>query len=194
MEIYTIVSGKLKNNTYVVKNNNKAIIIDANASANEIKKYTDGCEVQGVLITHGHFDHIESLQDIISTFGCKCYLHPKAIDKLFDPGLNESANFADANIICNIDRENLVEVQDEEIVNLIDKSIEIVYLPGHTDCGVGYIIDQTIFSGDTMFATCYGRTDLQEGDFKKLLKSLKKLMERHGYTLYSGHGDKGKIK
>ena len=75
MELKKIISGKLDNNTYILKNEaNECLIIDAAASLEEVKQEVAGSKVVGVLLTHGHYDHFVNLDDIINEYNVKCYL------------------------------------------------------------------------------------------------------------------------
>ena len=94
MQIEKIISGKLDNNTYVVKNNkNECIIIDASANVEDIKDLVEDCSVKGVLLTHGHYDHFVNLDNIINAFDTKCYLSEFELEKLYSPKLNYSIVF-----------------------------------------------------------------------------------------------------
>ncbi len=191
MKIHTIVSGELDNNTYIITNNGAAVLIDANASPQYINQYLNGEKVVATLITHGHFDHIEHLEDIVKEYKCECFMSKNALPKLIDPKLNESFSFGSKPLSVNVD--NVKVVQEGDKLDLIGLTFEVLDLPGHTDCGVGYIMDDIIFTGDTMFARGYGRTDLTTGDYSSLIKSLKKLLRYKGYKVLSGHGEEGKI-
>ena len=61
--------------------------------------------------------------------------------------------------------------------------------PGHTAGGVSYLVENNLFTGDTLFRGCVGRTDLPTGDFNMLVQSVKKLYSLKGdYYVYCGHG------
>lgn len=192
MEIKTIVSGELNNNTYVVLNNQKAIIVDASAEVSLIDDVLDGREVEGVLLSHAHFDHIENLKEILKKYNCKCFLSSSAVPKLSDAHLN--ASYLSSPFTVDIPEDSLCIVKDEDNLTLADLEIKVIELKGHTDCGLGFVIEDVVFSGDTMFSDGYGRTDLPTSDFTSLVASLKKLMKNYkGYKLLSGHGPEGII-
>lgn len=192
MQIKTIVSGNLYNNTYIVIKNNKAILIDASPDLSTIKKYLGALELQAVLITHGHFDHIYNLKQILEYYNCKCYLKKQAFDKLKDVKLNCSCYAIP--FICDISQEQCVFVEDGDIIDLIDCKIKVVATPGHTDCGLCYVIDNNIFVGDTLFFDGYGRVDLPTSNANDMKKSLTKLKTIYkNYRFYSGHGQNGII-
>ncbi len=194
MQIKTILWGALENNTYVVISDDKAIIIDAACPAEEIEKYTQGKQVVGVLITHGHFDHIQYLDDIVNKFGVKCYMHKLAYEKLSDGELNASLFALLRSVTVKIDEQNCVFVKEGDKLNLIKEEITVVETPGHTSCGVCYVADQIMFSGDTIFKNCIGRTDVPTSDYIQMQNSIKKLLTLYkNHTIYAGHGPKGAI-
>ena len=192
MHIQTIVCGQLQNNTYIVSDNDKVVIIDAACPAKLIQDKIGNKKVVGVLLTHAHFDHITFLDEIVDNFGCKCYMHPLAFDKLKDTTLNVSHRFCD--IVSNLTDEQVVFVNDTQELELLDSLIKVEYTAGHTDCGVCYILDQVVFSGDTLFCDGVGRYDLPTSSYKQLCKSLDKLISKYkNYTIYPGHGQIGTI-
>ncbi len=189
MEVQTIVSGRLDNNTYIVSSSGKAIIIDAAATVAEIKKVLGNNEVVGVFLTHGHFDHIANLDDIINTFNVKCYLNNNAIDKLYDPHTNcsEMFNFEQ---ISKLPKDSFILVHDAEVFDVLPKTIFVaLHTPGHTDCGMTYVIDKCMFTGDLIFKHDIGRSDLPTSSRLDLRQSLTKMYSRKkNYTIYPGHG------
>lgn len=193
MQVKTIVSGELDNNTYVVINNDEAVIVDSSASIQELEKVLNGARVQGVLLTHAHFDHIANLPEILKHFNTKCYLSKNAPKKFGDVEAN--ASFLSKPFTISVDEGSLVYVKGGDKINLAGLTFDVLDLPGHTDCGLGFVVEDVLFSGDTMFNGGYGRTDLKTSSYKDLLASLKILFKNYkGYRLLSGHGSEGIIK
>ena len=192
MTIQTILSGQLGNNTYIISNQDQVIIVDAAAPVELIKQYTQSKKVQAVLLTHGHFDHITYLGDILREFGCKCYMHKNTYAKLTDTYLNVSNMFVD--VIQDISKDQVKFIEDQEILDIIGLNIQVVYTPGHTDCCVCYVINNKIFSGDTVFCDGVGRTDLPTSSGTDLKKSINKLFSQYkNCVIYPGHGETGVI-
>ena len=65
-----------------------------------------------------------------------------------------------------------VSVNDEETLELLPFTIKVLLTPGHTQGSVGYLIGENLFSGDTLFAGSYGRTDFPTGDDRDLVCSI----------------------
>ena len=187
MQIKTIVTGELDNNVYIVSHKNKAVIIDAAANSNLIKEHLGDNQVVGILLTHGHFDHIPYVDELTTVFKTKCYMHKSAYQKLKDPYLNCSAYFNSC--VCDIEQKDCVFVEDGNNIDLLDIDIKVVHTPGHTDCGLCFVIDNNVFTGDTLFYKSHGRVDLPTSSMQSMKDSLKKLASNYkNYHFYPGHG------
>ena len=192
MEINKIVSGVLHNNTYVITSGNDAFIIDANASVDMIKPYVAGKRVKGILITHAHFDHIFSIESLLEEFGCKCFVHREGVAKFTNTDLNCSYFFVKQTF--DVKKEQIEIIGEDDEIDFDGKKIKVIELPGHTNCGLGFVVDKSIFCGDTIFSDGYGRTDLATSSANDLRNSIKKINNNYiNYTLYSGHGNESLV-
>ena len=192
MEIDKIVSGVLHNNTYIITNGADTYIVDANATVDMLKPYLVGKTVKGILITHGHFDHVFSLESLLEEFDCKCYIHKNGVEKFGSVDLNCSYFFDRQTF--DIPSDKIVTVKEGDTINFGDDKITVIELPGHTNCGLGFVVDSKIFCGDTIFSDGYGRTDLATSSKQEIVSSINKLKTKYNdYTLYSGHGIESKL-
>lgn len=174
--------GELSNNVYIVNSGNNCLIIDCPFDNGQLLSYINnkGYNVQGILLTHGHFDHCGGVATILEYFDVPVYCH-KADWQL--------CNDADNNrwgVKCHscVPTNELVEGD----MSIGDFDISVIVTPGHTAGGVCMIIQDVLFSGDTLFAGSIGRTDLG-GDYDILMSSLAKIATISGnHTLCSGHG------
>lgn len=185
MERLTIQVGGFEANCSILSENGKAWIVDPGQEADRIidllaKK---GLEPAGVLLTHGHFDHIGAIPGLLEKFPeLPIYIHEKDAPMLGHP-LNqlppEYPSFAKPRNLTTLDKlEDL-------------KGLEIVETPGHTPGGVCYYFpkDKLLLSGDTLFAGSVGRTDFPGGEMATLMDSLQKLAALPDDTLViPGHG------
>jgi len=73
-------------------------------------------------------------------------------------------------------------------ISLAGINFSVLHTPGHTLGGACYQVDDVLFTGDTLFAHGYGRTDLYGGDFRQLMQSLRRLL-RMRIHIYPGHGE-----
>ncbi len=195
MKIITIPpQGVFAVNSYlVISEAGNAALIDAPQGAErllaEVNK--NGAVLKKILLTHGHCDHIESLAEIAEETGAEVYVHTLDAPKLTDSYTNLSDYF-DNYLHGAAGYDKALTVNDGDIITLDELSFKVMHTPGHTGGSVCYIIGDVIFSGDTLFKSSVGRTDMPDGDTAKLLESLKRLAEFKGehedYRLLSGHG------
>lgn len=188
MEIKTIKTAwsptDLKHNTYVVIEGDKCIIIDAGAPLEEVKNVTDA-EIVAVFITHGHFDHVQYIEEY-DKLGVPIYVNEKTLDFFSDPQKNVSDIFK-SNLTFNV--ENTVTVKDGDIIEVLGTTMKCLETPGHSEDGMCYLFGGIeLFSGDTLFSIAIGRTDLETASDKQMIDSLLKLDKLDYAGLYSGHG------
>ncbi|MDE6210413.1 MAG: MBL fold metallo-hydrolase [Clostridia bacterium] len=184
MKITTFVLGLLSNNTYLVENQEEktCFIVDPSTESDKLTDYIDGnnLKLEGILLTHGHFDHIGGVARLKEKYGAKVFMHKMDIDFIDNP-----LDFGRKYMRFDVD----VTVEDGEEITLCSHKIKVLHTPGHSQGGVCYIFDGVIFCGDTLFRDGYGRFDLRGGDFATLQNSIKKIFEIQGdYVLLCGHG------
>lgn len=177
-------------NTYIVNEKHEAFIIDPGAHFEEIDTYIKEKQltVKGVLLTHGHFDHLYSLNITQDAYQCPVYIHNKERDFLFDPSLNLSSTINKPIIFDKKDM--VVPLEDGSVLELGTEKITVVHTPGHTRGGVCYSYKRYLFTGDTLFKGTIGRSDLPTSNKKELMESLKKIIKhfKDNTLLYPGHG------
>lgn len=184
MKITTFVLGLLSNNTYLVENqeDKTCFIVDPSTESNKLTDYIDGnnLRLEGILLTHGHFDHIGGVAFLKEKYGAKVYMHKMDVDFIDNP-LNFGRKYK------RFDVDETVEEGDE--ITLCGQKIKVLHTPGHSQGGVCYICEDVIFCGDTIFRDSYGRYDLRGGDFVTLQNSIQKIFDLQGdYVLLCGHG------
>ncbi|MGI6701591.1 MAG: MBL fold metallo-hydrolase [Christensenellales bacterium] len=183
MKIKRLITGPLGVNTYIISSAGGSIVIDPGGNYDEIIKYAEN--VSAVLLTHGHFDHIGAVYDFYSR-GVKVYIHYNDADKLSSG--NIPALYYKIKLPGDIKPEFL---NGDEILSLNGINIKVIHTPGHSAGSVIYIIDNNIFSGDTLFYNSYGRYDFSDGDYLTLKDSIiDKIFTLQGdYNIYPGHGE-----
>lgn len=177
----------------VISDKNNAVLIDAPEGAERILAEIEkqGAKLNKILLTHGHCDHIETVAELAEKTGAEVLIHTLDAPKLTDSYLNLSEYFS-----MYIDEvrhyEQGVCLNDGDRITVDEMVFTVLHTPGHTSGCVCYIIEDIIFSGDTLFRDSIGRTDMPDGDPIKLFASLKMLEQFEGkfddYRLLSGHG------
>ena len=179
LKIHTLTLGLYQTNTYIIheENSKSCCVIDPGYQANTILEKLDalGLTLEAILLTHGHFDHVGAVKDLAADTDCRVFLcaEDTALPPMLTAGpLYYTDTYADGTIL-----------------NIAGLCIRIIHTPGHTPGGVCLLVDDVLFSGDTLFAGGCGRTDLG-GDWSTLVRSLKRLSQIEGYfKVLPGHGE-----
>ena len=180
LKIHILTLGLYQTNTYIIHNETSrtCCVIDPGYEAYDIldKVYELGLTVEAILLTHGHFDHVGAVRDIVAETGCSVYLHTAdlAMPPMFTGGpLHHTDSYTDG-----------------DILHLAGLTISVLHTPGHTPGCVCLLCENAIFSGDTLFAQGCGRTDLPGGDWNTIVASLNRLAKIEGnFWVYPGHGE-----
>lgn len=194
MIIKTYVAGFLENNMYLVldEKSKKGVLIDATECLPEIIEDARGYDIEYILLTHGHFDHILGLNELKKALNAKAVINEN--DLVISDNVNEFTRlFNQPDTIPPMYEKY---VKDGDILTVGDLNIKVLATPGHTEGGVCYVVDDKMFSGDTLFRESVGRTDLFGGDFAKLKDSIKNKVLKldDNIAVYPGHGPTTTIK
>lgn len=192
MDIRSFQLGPVGTNCYIVTKNDKSIIIDPGHNDERLMDYIrkENLNIEKILLTHGHFDHIAGTDMVRDATGAKVYIHELDNEMLSNPNKNGSALMMGMGIKI---READEFVYEGEKIDFEGSEIEVIFTPGHSKGGVCYKIDDAgvIFCGDTLFLRSIGRTDLYGGSIEVLESSIRNKIYTldKNYTLLSGHGD-----
>ena len=167
--------GEYHNNAFVVAcaQTGEGVIIDAAAEPDRILELADGVDVQALLTTHGHHDHLYAVAQVVETLEIPFLLHPD-----------------DFEMAARTTRVGPTALSDGQVVPLGDTSLLTMHTPGHTPGSVCFLSPGVLFSGDTLFPGGPGATQFEGGDFDTIIKSIKeRLLELDDATeVYPGHG------
>lgn len=191
LKVGRIMMGMCQTNCYFIyrEGESKVIFIDPADQGKIIhdKLKEKGFEVEAILLTHGHFDHIMGCKELRDLSGAKIYA-PEA-DKVLlqDPYVNVSASWAKPYTL-----EADEYLKDGQKLAFGDKVCKMIETPGHTigSCCYYFEEDGVLISGDTLFQESVGRTDLPTGSMAKQKRSIEeKLMTLPDEVrVYPGHG------
>lgn len=175
-------------NCYLIISGTHAAVVDPSEPVEAITDCAakEGVTVEYILLTHGHFDHIFELDALASATGAKVCIHKYDADKLCDPEKN-FASFFRLNTVSSTKPAMLLS--DGDTISLGDEKITVLHTPGHSVGSVCFCFDDTLVSGDTLFAGTIGRYDFPDSSFDALSASLDKLFTLPESTkVYPGHG------
>lgn len=189
MDIKRIVLGEIAVNCYLVSTAAAAVVIDPGFENLRAEEFLfEGSDKQRlILLTHAHFDHIGGALRLREKTGADIVIGRCDNEYLSVPEVNLSNSFGVRLEPFCADR----TVDDGDIINAGDMEIKVLHTPGHTVGGVCYLINESLFSGDTLFCGSVGRTDFPGGDFGVLSASVKRLYSLlpNETTVYPGHGE-----
>lgn len=192
IKIGRMVLGSCQTNCYFLyrEDGKECIFIDpADQGANIYKALNqNGFQVAGILLTHGHFDHIWGAKELRELSGAKLYALEEERELLQDSHKNISAQVGRP---YTVDAD--VYVKDGEEITLADMTFQVIATPGHTGGGCCYYFKEAGFlvSGDTLFQESVGRTDFPTGSMGTLIRSIKEklFVLPEELSVYPGHGD-----
>ena len=188
MEIVNLYPGSFGANCYCLFDGGEAVVIDPSADADvilsEIQKR--GAVLRYVLLTHGHFDHVLSVDALRDATQAPLCIHENDAEMLTDSPKNAFRYFFGGDRIWRAAERTL---KDGEELNFGNVTLRVIHTPGHSKGSVCYLIpDAALFTGDTLFDGNVGRSDLWGGDDGELMRSLKKLRNlSQTLPIYPGH-------
>ena len=149
------------------------------------------------LITHGHLDHTFSVVPVCDGYGIPAYIHSEDRNLLSDPSAAITAEFRTMLAGMSFSEPKEVkELKSGEEFELVGLKIKAIHSPGHTRGSLMFLVDEeTLLSGDVLFAGSIGRTDLPTGSNTDMRKTLntKVLTLSDEIKVLPGHGPKTRI-
>lgn len=188
MIIKVIPAGPLQTNCYIVMDEKlkEAIVLDPGQDPDLIIREIESlnCKVCAILLTHAHADHDDGVVDVKNKYNVPVYMH-KEEEKYMNLD-----NFVYGKLPKIYDF-----IEDGDILKVGGKDIKCIHTPGHTKGGMCFLIEDKVFTGDTLFQGSIGRWDFIGGNFDELIKSIneKLLILENNVEVYPGHGPKSTI-
>jgi hydroxyacylglutathione hydrolase len=169
VKVFQIPVGNMQNFAYMVEDeqSREAMVVDSGWETQPIAKLAsgEGVRVKYVCATHGHFDHVETMDRLAAELGAATVafegsdVHPQR------------------------------SVRDGDVLEVGESEVKVIHTPGHTEDSVCYYDGQHLFTGDTLFIEAWGRTDLPGGSAAELYSSLHEIIMALPDTtmVYPGH-------
>ncbi len=191
MDVRSFTVGPAAENCYVARRDGseKGLIVDPGDEPQRILAAVEGLgiEVEAILVTHCHFDHIGAVAPVAKATGAPVWCPEIEVPVLADimafvpwPGFGPYESYEADHAVGGGER-----------LSLAGFEIDVLFTPGHSPGHVTYAIpdEAALFSGDVLFKGSVGRTDLPGGDWGTLLESIRGLVEGHPEetTVYPGH-------
>ncbi|HEX3325202.1 MAG TPA: MBL fold metallo-hydrolase [Solirubrobacterales bacterium] len=191
LEVRQLTVGAIAENCFIVRSegSDKALIIDPGEEPERILAEVDetGAEVEAILVTHCHFDHIGAVAPVARATGAPVYCPELEVPVLAD--IMAFVPFAGFGPYESYEADQTVK--GGEALELAGLTLDVIFTPGHSPGHVTYSVqgEEAIFSGDVLFQGSVGRVDLPGGDGLTLLRSIRTLLDSHSpeTAVYPGH-------
>ncbi|AFH59979.1 hypothetical protein B2K_04460 [Paenibacillus mucilaginosus K02] len=196
MQVESFSLGPLQTNAYLltVPGENRGIVIDPGMNPQPLLKRVANLEIEAILLTHAHFDHIGGVDELRKLKGCPVYLHDAEAEWLTNPKRNGSLNWPELGGPITTEPAEYA-LEEGMKLELLGLPFQVLHTPGHSPGSVSFLHGNKLFGGDVLFKLSVGRTDLAGGSENELLNSIhSKLFRLTDDTIvYSGHGPKTSI-
>lgn len=182
--IKRIESDLICSNVFVVGEGDFCFVVDAGASVEEVQKVVGSRKVEGILLTHGHYDHCARVLDYVKCFGAKVYASRHIKDYL------ENGNHNYSEGLFSISDFSAFEFLEEDgVLKLPHFEIAFKQLGGHSKSDMMFAFSGDLFVGDVLIGRDMGRIDLYGSSKQDMMKSLAFLQTQQYVTMHCGHGE-----
>ena len=176
MNLKTLALGAYQTNCHILSNGSEAIVIDPGYEPDTILDILEGLTLKAILLTHGHFDHVGAVKELVAETGCEVYIH--AAESTMPPMMTAGPLYY-----------TRTYAEGDTVAPIAGAELTVLHTPGHTPGSVCLLWGQELFAGDTLFAGSCGRVDLPGGDPAQMMQSLNRLASLQAdYRVHPGHG------
>ena len=179
LQIDALTLGDYQTNCYIIRDaaSKTCCVIDPGYQPETVldRVRALGLEVEAILLTHGHFDHVGGVAAIAADTDCEVDSHAAELN--MPPMMTAGRLFYTRTYAQG------------DVLELAGLTIEVMDTPGHTPGSVCLLVEDAMFAGDTLFAGSCGRTDLPGGNSADMKRSLRRLAQLNkNYSVFPGHG------
>ena len=183
-----VTVGMIETNCYLIEDEatGTRAVIDPGDHSDALIAELDrrGGTLDYILLTHGHYDHILGAAELVERYHPTVCASEKELALIGEPSWNLSKNHGLTIKPFTVDR----ALKDGETIDFGESTITFLLTPGHTMGSGCYLVDDAIFSGDTLFCTGIGRTDFPTSSMQDMMQSIRRLRDLEGdYRVYPGH-------
>jgi hydroxyacylglutathione hydrolase len=188
LDVVQLPLGPIETNCYLVRlpGAAEAVVVDPSGPATEIRLELAGrgATCVGILVTHGHWDHLRGIADLAEGTGAPVHMAETERELL-----ERAADFTPPGVYVRSYSPDVLLAGDETL-NLAGIAFETITVPGHSPGHLAFAADGALFSGDVLFAGSVGRTDLPGASWETLAASIAGLLDRlpAETVVYPGHG------
>ena len=187
MKILRICPDSWGSNCYLAVSGSDAYVIDPSPSVESIINMATAADatVRGIVLTHGHFDHVISAEALHKATCAPVMIHREDADALADPVRNAYLSFFGQERRFAPAQRTL---EDGDVLPLGAEKLTVLHTPGHTPGSICLLCDDFVITGDTLFESGFGRVDLAGGSLRSMKASLERLnLLDHSLPIYPGH-------
>lgn len=188
MEIISLLPRGFESNSYILHSGSEAFAVDPSVDSEKVlcALGENGLTLRGIILTHGHFDHIYHLKELKSAVDVPVYVHTLDAKILTDNVKNAYSVFLRREFSAiEADR----HLEDGSELSIGDEKLRVIHSPGHTKGSICIDAGDFLLTGDTLFAQGIGRCDLYGGDADEMRSSLRRLSALPDKPIYCGHGE-----
>ena len=183
-------------NTFVLGNttSNNVYLVDIGVSDEIIKSLGSNQKIKGIFLTHAHYDHIYGINDITELFpDCTVYGSEYTLQGLYSDKMNLS--FYHENPIVFLGKKIMLITEGMKIELYPNSYLKVLETPGHNKGSLSFVIENGIFTGDSLIPGCPVVTKLKSGNKEDGVKSILKIIQetQPSDILYPGHGASCKL-
>ena len=176
MNLNTLALGAYQTNCHIISNGSEALVIDPGYEPDTILDALEGLTLKAILLTHGHFDHVGAVKELVAETGCEVYIH--AAEATLPPMMTAGTLYY-----------TRTYSEGDTISPIPGVELTVLHTPGHTPGSICLLCGQELFAGDTLFAGSCGRVDLPGGNPAQMMQSLGRLASLQAdYRVHPGHG------